>query len=589
MRRTFALILLLPMTVLAEEGSLPFKLGAKGFEEGETRCRLQLLHKGPVDAAAGTLDGRWLVWKVAGTIFAQQGDSVREFAVPSRSRLLGCTRDGKLLVAEPSGADVVFASYDLATDERAVLWEGDDARPLLIAGSSGFLGALGVLAVQKDGGFTFDSLDRKSSVQVAYASGVPVVASFGARAIALVPPDGKPVLLAPNATPAPLDPVLEGATGLALSPDRPFAMASTAFDVGFVSLTSPGLLPIPLEGLVPISWPSRSAILLTKSDGLYLLTLTDDGLSEEETARLAEEEKRKQAEQARVEEERRAEAERLRLEQERQGLTDAERARLEEEKRKQAEAEQARVEEEKRKQAEADQARLEEQKRAEAERLRLEQERQGLTDAERARLEEEEKRKQAEAERARLEEEKRKQAETEQARLEAEKRRLAEEERKRQEEAERAQQESELDIVDFAGLDKARLGDLTDAVKAGLLEPDQREEGEEEGTTDWIYASRGLVLTFEDETKQLVRVLAKGKPDFLPAALKDRFRPYRGKTGKGIALGASRAEIEEAYGKPVRVVTVGAAEMLRYDGEKARMSFQVERGKLVLILVQREK
>ncbi|MEK7865781.1 MAG: hypothetical protein AAB434_03805 [Planctomycetota bacterium] len=547
MRRTIALVPVLALAVLAEEGAIPFRLGPKGFEEGETPCRLELLHKGPVDSAVGTLDGAWIVWKVAGTVFARQGGSVREFAIPSKSRLLGCTRDGRLLAAEPSGAEAVLAAYDLAGGQRAALWEGADAKPLLDEGSAGLLGALGVLAVKKDSEITFESLDHKAAGKAACASGVPDLVSYGARAVVVLPRTMEPVLLSPDSAPAQLDPVLAGATAVALSPDRPFIAMSTSFDFGFVSLSTPGLRTISLEGYVPVAWPSRSAVLLTKTDGLYLLTLTDDGPSGEEIARGDEEEKRRQAERARLEE---------------------------------------------RKLADAERARLEEEKRAEAERVRLEQEKQELTDAERAKLEEEEKRKQAEMEQARLEEEKRKEAER--ARLEEEKRRqegngTTGPDTPPDDEPPPDPLLSEMAIVDHAGLEKARLGDLADAVKAVLSEPDQRLEGEIEGTTDWIYASSGLVLTFEDESKQLVRVLAKGRPDFLPAGLKDRFRPYRGKTGKGIALGASRAEIEEAYGKPVRVVTVGAAEMLRYDGEKARMSFQVERGKLVLILVQREK
>ncbi len=104
-------------------------------------------------------------------------------------------------------------------------------------------------------------------------------------------------------------------------------------------------------------------------------------------------------------------------------------------------------------------------------------------------------------------------------------------------------------ILDFEGIPDARLGDDVAAVTQRLGDPACVVEHGEEGTADRIYAARGMVLVVDLASNSVVGVQALGDAKLVPEAARAGFRPFPGRTAKGIALGAEKSSVLVAYGR----------------------------------------
>ena len=132
-----------------------------------------------------------------------------------------------------------------------------------------------------------------------------------------------------------------------------------------------------------------------------------------------------------------------------------------------------------------------------------------------------------------------------------------------------------MTITPLVGIGPLRFGATKEQVIAFLGQP----EGTASNTLDMRYPSKGLALMVHPKAGLLsIACMTRASVGGL-FALND----FAGRTDKGIAMGATRADIEAAYGKKATVTGTGPQAVLEYkelkgsfylmDDHLVRMSF----------------
>jgi outer membrane lipoprotein-sorting protein len=133
--------------------------------------------------------------------------------------------------------------------------------------------------------------------------------------------------------------------------------------------------------------------------------------------------------------------------------------------------------------------------------------------------------------------------------------------------------EKALTLLPGVGIGLLKFGDTHEKVVAALGQPEQEIKG-----FDLHYPSRGVYLMVHPKTG-LISVMVMSKKAAGPFAVND----FKGSTDKGIAMDATRAQIEAAYGKPSKVTAINNSTDLEY--EKLGINFTLFDGHLVRIFM----
>jgi hypothetical protein len=119
-------------------------------------------------------------------------------------------------------------------------------------------------------------------------------------------------------------------------------------------------------------------------------------------------------------------------------------------------------------------------------------------------------------------------------------------------------------------------------VEKALGKPDAVQPQGKTGTVDMNYGSRGFAILVS-KTRGAVIITCMSQ-----AVMAVRVNDFRGKTDKGIALGASSADIIRAYGQPDSKETEQGTTHLSYM-KQLEMSFTLFDDKLVSIWLSRQR
>ncbi len=138
-----------------------------------------------------------------------------------------------------------------------------------------------------------------------------------------------------------------------------------------------------------------------------------------------------------------------------------------------------------------------------------------------------------------------------------------------------------LVVTPLVGIGEAKFGMARDDAEKLLGKPDSVEVSPSGGAASLIYdASRGFSVTVT-KTRGLVMIACASQP-----YLAQRIRDFSGKTDKGIAIGASVADVVRAYGEPSsRMTRDGNVTDLSYNMLNMQLVFFDD--KLVYMLLQR--
>lgn len=144
-------------------------------------------------------------------------------------------------------------------------------------------------------------------------------------------------------------------------------------------------------------------------------------------------------------------------------------------------------------------------------------------------------------------------------------------------------------FVDFAGPAVAHLGDGASTVRERLGKPDAVRMRAEEKAEVWTYASAGLVVVLSRSTLTVVEVQALGDAQAVSEGLRGRFKPFAGRTEKGVALGTTVKAVTDAYAQATKREAPDHSVEFVIAGRGTEMSFRVEGDKVSSIIVRRVK
>ncbi|MGH7169149.1 MAG: LolA family protein [Gemmataceae bacterium] len=141
--------------------------------------------------------------------------------------------------------------------------------------------------------------------------------------------------------------------------------------------------------------------------------------------------------------------------------------------------------------------------------------------------------------------------------------------------------QKDLIVTPLAGIGPVKFGMSRADVEKALGKADAAEKQGKNGYVSLSYGSRGFFLGVS-KTRGVVLISCQAQSVQLL-----RIRDFRGKTDKGIALGASLDDIVKAYGKPDRKETKQRMTYLSYS--KLHASFTLAENKLVDMMFMKRK
>ncbi|HEV3116025.1 MAG TPA: hypothetical protein VGY58_03160 [Gemmataceae bacterium] len=138
-----------------------------------------------------------------------------------------------------------------------------------------------------------------------------------------------------------------------------------------------------------------------------------------------------------------------------------------------------------------------------------------------------------------------------------------------------------LVVTPLVGIGPVKFGMMRDEVEKLLGKPDAVEPVGKSGLVNLNYGSRGVFLGVSKILGVITISCAAQQATFL------RIRDFAGKTDKGIALGASAADIQRAYSEPSRKETKAGSTYLSYN--KLEADFTLFGDKLVQMQFRRPR